>query len=100
MWSQDFKELLNQHEVEYLIVGGYALGIYGYPRYTGDFDVQINPIPDNAHKVAGNKIGILKAIRIQGDWNLTQLQAREKLMEAFASKTFTTILAKHGIDRP
>ncbi len=39
MWSQDFKELLNQHEVEYLIVGGYALGIYGYPRYTGDFDV-------------------------------------------------------------
>ena len=39
MLSQDFKEfveLLNQHEAEYLIVGGYAVGIHGYPRYTGD----------------------------------------------------------------
>lgn len=39
MFHKDFKEfieLLNKHDVEYLLIGGYALGIHGYPRYTGD----------------------------------------------------------------
>ena len=46
MFSKDFKEfieLLNANKVEYLIVGGYAVGIHGYPRYTGDIDIWINP---------------------------------------------------------
>ncbi len=54
MLNQDFKEfveLLNKHKAEYLIVGGYALGIHGYPRYTGDLDVWINPTPENAQKI-------------------------------------------------
>lgn len=54
MWSQDFKEfvgLLNRHEVEYLVIGGYALGIHGYPRYTGDLDIWINPTPENGQKM-------------------------------------------------
>ena len=40
----DFKEFLrwlNQHEVEYLLVGGYAVGYHGYPRATIDIDVWI-----------------------------------------------------------
>lgn len=44
MLSQDFKEfiiLLNKHNVRYLIVGGYAVGVHGHPRYTGDLDVWI-----------------------------------------------------------
>jgi phage replication-related protein YjqB (UPF0714/DUF867 family) len=44
MFSQDFKEfiaLLNKNKVEYLIVGGYAVGLHGYPRYTGDIDIWI-----------------------------------------------------------
>ncbi|MFO1423793.1 MAG: hypothetical protein U1F70_09105 [Candidatus Competibacteraceae bacterium] len=52
--SQDFKEfveLLNKHNVEYLIVGGYAVGIHGYPRYTGDLDVWINATVENARKM-------------------------------------------------
>ena len=35
----DFKEflkLLGVHEVEYLLIGGYAVGYHGYPRATGD----------------------------------------------------------------
>ena len=31
-------ELLNEHEVDYMIVGGYALAFHGAPRYTGDID--------------------------------------------------------------
>ena len=35
----DFKEflkLLNEHGVEYLLIGGYAVGYYGYPRAIGN----------------------------------------------------------------
>ncbi|MBL0170623.1 MAG: hypothetical protein IPP90_07810 [Gemmatimonadaceae bacterium] len=38
---QDFLEfitMLNAHQVEYVIVGGYALGAHGYVRATGDID--------------------------------------------------------------
>lgn len=47
----DFKEflkLLNSEQVEYLLVGGYAVGHYGYPRATGDIDVWIAVNPANA----------------------------------------------------
>jgi hypothetical protein len=51
MFSQDFKEfvkLLIENQVEYLIVGGYAVGIHGHPRYTGDLDIWLNPTHKNA----------------------------------------------------
>lgn len=54
MFSQDFKEfveLLIKHKAEYLIVGGYAVGIHGHPRYTGDLDIWLNPTPENARKI-------------------------------------------------
>lgn len=34
---KDFLRLLNSHNVEYLLVGGYAVGYHGYPRATGEF---------------------------------------------------------------
>jgi predicted nucleotidyltransferase len=49
----DFKEflkLLNAHQVEYLLVGGYAVGYYGYPRATADIDLWIAINPANADK--------------------------------------------------
>ena len=50
----DFKEflrLLNSNAVEYLLIGGYAVGYYGYPRPTGDMDVWIATTADNARRV-------------------------------------------------
>ncbi len=41
---KDFKELLqllNSKKVEYLVLGGYAVAFYGYPRATGDTDIRI-----------------------------------------------------------
>jgi len=35
---REFIELLNSHDVRYLIVGGYAVAFHGYPRATGDID--------------------------------------------------------------
>ncbi len=50
----DFKELLelfNKHKVEYLIVGGYALAFHGAPRFTGDIDLFVRPIRENAQRI-------------------------------------------------
>ena len=35
---KEFIELLNEHEVKYLVIGGYAVNFHGYPRYTKDID--------------------------------------------------------------
>jgi predicted nucleotidyltransferase len=48
---EDFIRLLNYHQVEYMIVGGYALGFHGAPRYTGDIDIWINISDQNADKM-------------------------------------------------
>lgn len=52
--QRDFKELLelfNAHNVEYVIVGGYALAFHGAPRYTGDMDILVTPGENNAQEV-------------------------------------------------
>jgi hypothetical protein len=54
MLSKDFKEfieLLNAHNVRYLVVGGYAVAFHGYPRYTKDLDVWIELSPENADNI-------------------------------------------------
>ncbi len=48
---EDFVKLLNQRQVEYLIVGGYALAFHGKPRHTGDLDIWINISEQNAEKM-------------------------------------------------
>ena len=50
----DFKEflkLLNSKQVKYLLIGGYAVSYYGYPRATGDMDIWIAIEPTNAVKI-------------------------------------------------
>jgi hypothetical protein len=50
----DFKEflkLLNSHQVEYLLVGGYAVAYHGYPRATADMDVWVASHPQNAERL-------------------------------------------------
>ena len=44
----EFAELLLDHEVRFLIVGGYALAAHGAPRYTGDLDAWLWVDPINA----------------------------------------------------
>ena len=54
MLSPDFKEFiqsLNDHDVRYLVVGGYAVALHGYPRYTKDIDIWIESSQDNAVKL-------------------------------------------------
>jgi len=47
----DFITFLDQRSVEYLIVGGYAVGFHGFPRYTGNIDFFVSLSGDNAEKL-------------------------------------------------
>ena len=47
----DFIILLQKYEVDYLIVGGYAVGLHSRPRATEDIDFWIRPSKENAENV-------------------------------------------------
>ena len=52
--NRDFQEFLRsfvQHDVRFLIIGGYALAAHGHPRWTKDLDVWIWPEPANADRI-------------------------------------------------
>ena len=62
IFNQDFRELiilLNSNEVEYLLVGGYAVILHGYIRTTGDLDLWLRRTEANYDK-------FLKAARLFG----------------------------------
>lgn len=48
---EDFIELLNKNEVNYLIVEAYALALFAEPRNTGDIDIFIERSKKNAGKI-------------------------------------------------
>lgn len=47
----EFLRLLTDHEVRYLLVGGYAVGYHGYVRATGDLDVWVSRDRQNAERL-------------------------------------------------
>lgn len=54
MLNEDYKEMLQvllNNKVKFLVVGAYAMGAYGYPRATGDFDIWVEASPENSQKV-------------------------------------------------
>lgn len=44
---EDMLELLDRHQVRYLIVGGLAFIYHAKPRYTKDMDLWLDPEPEN-----------------------------------------------------
>jgi phage replication-related protein YjqB (UPF0714/DUF867 family) len=54
MLTPDFKEFiqsLNDNDVRYLVVGGYAVALHGHPRYTKDIDIWVDLNRENAEKL-------------------------------------------------
>ncbi len=52
--NQDFSEFidsLNKMDVDYLLVGGFAVIYHGYNRTTGDIDIWVNPTKENYRKL-------------------------------------------------
>lgn len=48
---REFLSLLNSERIEYLIIGGYAVGHYGYVRYTKDIDLWVAVDPTNLDRL-------------------------------------------------
>jgi predicted nucleotidyltransferase len=54
MLNEDFNTFVRLCEeigVEYMIVGGYAVAIHGYPRFTGDIDIWYRQTKINCSKI-------------------------------------------------
>ena len=52
--NEDFRDLLAafaEEEVEFVIVGAYALAFHGAPRASGDIDLLVRPTAENATRV-------------------------------------------------
>lgn len=47
----DFLRLCNKKDVKYLVIGGYAVNVHGYVRYTKDIDIAIELSNSNAEKM-------------------------------------------------
>lgn len=54
MLNQDFRDILlclKEAEVEFIIVGAYALAAHGFPRATGDIDIWVKNSSENADRI-------------------------------------------------
>lgn len=71
--SKEFLRLLTSHKVEYLLVGGYAVGYHGFPRATIDIDIWVERSEENAVRVVGmlEEFGFSDA-ELQREWFLKE----------------------------
>jgi hypothetical protein len=54
IFNDDFREFitaLNNHDVKYILVGGYSVILHGYPRTTGDMDLWVDRSEENYLKI-------------------------------------------------
>ena len=71
---KDFLKLLKEHSVQYLLIGGYAVGYHGYPRATADMDIWVAIQPDNANRI----VSVLKEFGLDVPELTSQLFLQEK----------------------
>jgi predicted nucleotidyltransferase len=75
----EFIGLCNKHNIKYLVIGGYAVSIHGYPRSTKDIDVCIEMSDTNASKM----------VQVINDFGFESLKLKK---EDFLKKDFITQL--------
>lgn len=80
-----FIALLQKHQVEFMLVGGYAVIYYGYKRTTGDMDIWLEPSNSN-------KIKLINA--------LSKFQFNKKDLKHIESLNFETTIAFHIWEEP
>jgi hypothetical protein len=74
---KDFIQLLNLNKAKYLLVGGYAVALHGYVRYTSDMDIWISTNPENVVNV----VEALKEFGLpQSDELLSILQKEKRVI--------------------
>lgn len=80
---------LNEADIKYLIVGGVAVNLYGYTRFTGDIDILMALDSENLNKMDKlmHAMGYVERLPIKlqdlGDAKLVEKYLEEKGMTAF-----------------
>ena len=46
-----FWKVLHNNQVQYILIGGYAINFHGYQRFTGDLDIWLNDTLENRKKL-------------------------------------------------
>ena len=80
----DFVNLCNEYKVQYLVIGGYAVSIHGYPRCTKDMDICIRLSNENAERM----------VQVMDDFGFGSLQLTK---DDFLRKDFITQLGQEPV---
>ena len=116
--------VLVAHDVDFVVVGGYAVAAHGFVRATKDVDVCPNPTRDNLQRLAdalaeleAEPIGLdeftgefdlepnLAGLQMGGNWTLTTKHGRLDVMQVFnfeggvEGKGSYKDLAAHAVER-
>jgi len=79
----------------------YHLALYFTRTFPDKFEiVPVGGTASRPRPAKGNKIGVMRAIRVKGRWTRNQIRAREALFRTLQSRAFTRILKRHGLRRP
>ena len=96
---KEFLQLLNDQQVEYLLVGGYAVAYYGYPRATGDIDFWLAVDPRNAERIVAvltafgfGSSGATPAVFLQEN-NIVQMGVPPMRIDLFTTLSGVTFAA-------
>jgi hypothetical protein len=94
MWNEDYKDMLcafNDADVDYILVGAYALAAHGFPRATLDMDVWVRPSPENAERVCqaltrfGAPMGQISASDFGGEDRIVQIGVAPRRIDIITS---------------
>ena len=96
-FGSDYDEILTAFaiaNVDFLVVGGYAVNFYGYDRVTGDLDIWINPEESNKEKITNALISLhyLNA----GDLDISNLDFSIPLCFRLGEESSTVDIFSHA----
>ena len=95
LFEKVFREL-NKKKIKYLVVGGVAVNLYGYSRFTGDIDILVALSPDNLKKIDRimKEMGYVERLPI----SITVLGDKKKLENFMKKKSLKayTYISSHN----
>lgn len=93
IFNDDFVEyvqLLNKHNVEYVLLGGMAVNLHGYRRSTGDMDLFVNPTVENHSK--------LKRVHVEFGMMMGEMESIENFTDTAKFDVYTFGVSPVQID--
>ncbi len=100
--NEDYRDILlalNAEQVDFILIGAYALAAHGYPRATMDIDIWVMPSPGNAEAVLralkrfGSPLHGLKAEDLQNDDTVFQIGVAPRRIDLLTGATGLDFLA-------